>query len=102
MHVKGFKERYGVFPGILLASTATYSRIDMIANARGKEKLIGAAGQVAPEDEFISMSGFQGSGYTLDFCIDDGPGVDTVRLIYDSDPDGGLPVPAKARKSKAA
>ena len=90
---KAFKAEHGYFPNILLASSATYSRIDLVANARGKENLHGPAGNMPTEEEFISMQGFRGIGYELDFCIDDQLGIDTIRLIFDSDPDGGLPLP---------
>ena len=90
---KAFKAQHGYFPNILLASSATYSRIDLVANARGKENLHGPAGNSPNEDEYVSMNGFRGIGYELDFCIDDQLGIDTIRLIFDSDPDGGLPLP---------
>ena len=91
--IKEFKSDYGYFPNFLLASTETYARIDLVANARGKDHLRNTEGETAPEGEFVSMNGMRGDGYEIDFCIDDGLGVDTVRLIYDSDPDGGLPIP---------
>lgn len=91
--VRSFKNRFGLYPNILLASSATYARIDLVANARGKENMHNSFGQGAPESEFISMSGFRGEGYYLDFCIEEQLPLDSVRLIYDSDPDGGLPIP---------
>ena len=91
--VKLFKKRHGYFPNILLASSATYSRIDLVANSRGKDQMQGPSGQTPSEEEFASMQGFKGNGYELDFCIEEQLGVDTVKLIYDSDPGGGLPIP---------
>jgi hypothetical protein len=91
--VKAFKMEHGYFPNILLASSATYSRIDLIVNARGRDHLHNPEGLSPSEEEFISMSGFKGNGYDLNFCIEDQLGIDTVKLIYDSDPDGGLPIP---------
>lgn len=91
--VKLFKERHGHFPNILLASSATYSRIDLVANARGKDQLRSPAGETPPVEEFASMHGFRGDGYELDFCVDETLGIDTIKLIYDSDPNGGLPIP---------
>jgi hypothetical protein len=90
---KLFKKEHGYFPNILLASTATYARIDLVANARGKDQLRGSSGQTPRDEEFASMQGFKGNGYELDFCIEEQLGVDTVKLIYDSDPGGGLPIP---------
>ena len=90
--VKEFKADLEYYPNILLASNETYARIDLVVNARGKDKLRNSEGAGAPEEEFVSMNGFKGDGYELDFCMDDNTGVDTVRLIYDSDPDGGLPL----------
>jgi hypothetical protein len=66
-----------------------------VANARGKDHLRNPEGETAQEGEFVSMNGMRGDGYEIDFCIDDCLGVDTVRLIYDSDPDGGLPIPVE-------
>jgi hypothetical protein len=91
--VKEFKSAHGYFPNIALASTETYARIDLVVNARGKDHLRNPEGEAPPEEEFVSMNGFKGDGYELDFCMDDNLGVDSVRLIYDSDPDGGLPIP---------
>ena len=93
--VKEFKAQHGYFPNIALASTETYGRIDLVVNASGKDHLRNAAGENAPEAEFVSMNGFQGEGYELDFCMDDNLGLDSVKLIYDSDPDGGLPIPVE-------
>lgn len=89
--VMKFKKKHSYYPNILLASSETYARIDMVANARGKSRIKDEAGNSATS--FVSMSGFQGEGYSLDFCIEERLGVDTVKLIYDSDPDGGLPIP---------
>jgi hypothetical protein len=89
--VMKFKKKHSYYPNILLASSETYARIDMVANARGKSKIKDSDGNKATS--FVSMSGFQGDGYSLDFCIEERLGVDTVKLIYDSDPEGGLPIP---------
>ena len=91
--VKDFKTEHGYFPNIALASTETYARIDLIVNARGKDHLRNPKGESASTEEFVSMNGFKGEGYELDFCMDENLGVNSVRLIYDSDPDGGLPIP---------
>lgn len=91
--VKEFKSGHGYFPNIALASTETYARIDLVVNARGKDHLSNPEGEAPPEEEFVSMIGFKGEGYELEFCMDDSLVVDSVRLIYDSDPDGGLPIP---------
>jgi hypothetical protein len=89
--VMKFKKKHSYYPNILLASSETYARIDMVANARGKSKIKDENGNKATF--FVSMSGFQGEGYSLEFCIAERLGVDTVKLIYDSDPDGGFPIP---------
>jgi hypothetical protein len=85
--VKQFKEVHGVYPNILLASDSTYARIDMVANTNGRDNIRNPDGEIA--EKFASMSGFQGKGYSLDFCIDDRLDVDMVKLIFDSDPGGG-------------
>jgi hypothetical protein len=91
--VEKFKRSKGYYPNILLASSATYSRIDMVINARGKDRVKGKDGKIAAKDEFISPCGFKGESYELMFCTEEQLGIDTVKLIYDSDPDGGVPIP---------
>lgn len=96
-----FKIRYGVYPNILLASSGTYSRIDMVVNARGREKLYNPQGENPPAESFISMNGFKGPGYELDFCVEEQLGLDTIKLIYDSDPGGGEPLPEEKETANA-
>jgi hypothetical protein len=93
--VHKIRDTHGYFPNVLLASTEIYARLDLVANARGKEKMKNSIGEGPPELEFASMSGFRGSGYEIDFCMDELVPLDSVRLIYDSDPDGVLPIPGE-------
>jgi hypothetical protein len=100
-----FKNRFGHFPNILLASDASFNRIELIINSSGRENIKGDMGQKPQGDEFVKLTGFQGPGYSLDFCIEESLPLDSIRLIYDSNPDGGLPIPEKddlMNKSKAS
>ena len=53
-----FKKKHSYYPKILLASSETYARIDMVANASGKSKIKHSDGNKATS--YVSMSGFQG------------------------------------------
>lgn len=63
-----------------------------MANSRNREKIKNRDGGNPPETQFADMTGFVGSGYSLDFCIKENLPIDSICLIYDSDPDGGLPI----------
>jgi hypothetical protein len=91
--IQAFKKKFGVYPNIMLASSLTYSRIELVVNARSKEHLHNADGMNPSEGEFATMGGFRGVGYEVDFCMEESLAVDSVKLIYDSDPNGGLPLP---------
>lgn len=90
--VQNFKSTFGYYPNIMLASSATYSRIDLVANSRNKEKIKNGDGETPSKDQFVGISEFIGDGFSLDFCIKENLPVDSACLIYDSDPDGGLPI----------
>lgn len=82
--VRFFKE-YGHYPNILQASNATYEQIEFIA-ARNREHIKGE--RETPEHGVIELSGFEGQGFSLDFCIDESLSLWELNLIYDSDPGG--------------
>lgn len=97
---QNFKARHHVFPNILIASSETYNRIDMVANSNGQEKIRNPEGK--PAVAFVSMSGFRGQDYELAFCIDDQLDRDRVKLIFDSDPGGdGEPIEEEFESDKA-
>lgn len=84
----------------MLASSLTYSRIEIVANTRA-ENIRGDRQQKA--DQFRSLCGFVGNGYELEWCLEEKLAEFHFKLIYDSDPDGGLPLPEETSiKSKAS
>ena len=90
--VQNFKSTYGHYPNLLLSSSATFSRIDLVANSRNKEKIKNSDGENPSDAQFADMTGFVGENYFLEFCIKENLPIDSACLIYDSDPDGGLPI----------
>lgn len=78
-----FMQKHGVYPQILLASSDTFTRIDMVANTNAAEKIKNDKGN-SPK-EFVQMTGFTGPGYELSFCVDDRLGMDEVVLIFPED-----------------
>ena len=90
-----FKKKSGFYPNILLASPTTQQQIDMAANnPKGKApsgKIQGPEGE--PAEGFASISGFVAGDLNLEFCIKEELPKGVFILVYDSDPDGGLPLP---------
>ena len=96
--VQSFKAEFGHFPNIMLANSITYSRIDLVANT--KPKNIRGKKNDVPEN-FVGLSGFNGEGYSLDWCVEEELSDLEFILIFDTDPDGGLPLPQSGKKQKA-
>lgn len=91
--VTDFRERAGKTPNIFIAAEQTHRRIDIAANSR-REKILGPGNLPVPESEgFAAPSAFRGMDYELEFCMDDSLPLDHFLLVFDSDPDGGLPLP---------
>lgn len=91
-----FKIQHGFFPTIMLASSLTYSRIDMVVNATSKHKLTGSNGQKPMTEEFIRMTGFKGANYELSFCVKEALVTGTIQLLFDPGPGGGFELDEKA------
>ncbi|HOV39548.1 MAG TPA: hypothetical protein PLG79_12540 [Spirochaetales bacterium] len=95
--VKLFRKKYPVYPQILLASSATLKKFDMIAFTFHPENLIFAGEGEAPLEPVLEpgegLSGIGGKGYELDFCFKEDAPLGYCCLVYDSDPDGGEPLP---------
>ena len=96
-NVHSFNAKYGYFPNLMLANSLTYTRIDLVANTH-QEKIRGQAGDTP--DKFVGLTGFHGKDYELDWCVEDKLGDLEYVLIYDSDPNGGLPIPEEINKLK--
>lgn len=91
--VTDFRQRCGFAPNIFIASESTHRRIDIAAN-RHRENILRPDMSPVPEsEEFIAPSAFQGPDYELEYCMDDSIPQDHFLLVFDSDPDGGLPFP---------
>lgn len=92
--VMEFYNAFEVYPNILQANPATFSRMDAAANSIDKDKIRGPQGKTAGKYEFISISGFCSDDYALKFCLDWKLPNQSYALFYDSDPGGsGEPVP---------
>jgi acetoin utilization deacetylase AcuC-like enzyme len=87
-----FHSVYHVWPNILLASSATYQRIDIAANAKGERVArVGETGELElrAEIDFKSVSGFYGEGHNVEFCVEEGLLQDLIVLVFDNgDGDG--------------
>lgn len=90
LHVEAFRTHHGLAPHILVASSATFRRIDIVAK---KERLVDGQGGRAPPNEYAVVSSFSGADYLLEFCVDERIPAGSVVLVYDSDPGGGEPLP---------
>ena len=75
-----FMKRFGVYPQIILASGETFDRFDLVANTNSQENITNDSGK--NPREFVKMTGFNGPGYNLQFCVDDRFELDTIQLIY--------------------
>ncbi|MBY0515367.1 MAG: hypothetical protein K2P81_00560 [Bacteriovoracaceae bacterium] len=84
-----FKNQNGYWPNIFQASSVTYRKIEIVANAQPENiKGDGSDGMPANPNGFVELSGFQGKEYSLDMCLDEQLEELSYRLVYDSDPDG--------------
>lgn len=87
---RDFKERFNVYPNVLLASSATHAHLDMAAK---KQHVRGPGGERPDETTYTPLDSFAGPGYELAFCVDERLPGRKVSLIYDPDPGGGEPIP---------
>lgn len=90
-----FREKTGVRPNLLLASEATLKRIDLAAYNSSQDETRGSIRNpsgVIP-DATVSLEGFKAGELNLDFCIKDDAPTSSFILVYDANPEGGLPLP---------
>lgn len=85
--VSRFKASNGVYPNILLASGRTYSKIDLVANSNSRHRIKGESGDIPANP--VALTGFQGPGYDLHFCLDDDLETNQIKLIFDHGSGGG-------------
>jgi hypothetical protein len=89
--VQEFRAHHGVAPHILLASSVTFRRIDLIAK---KERLVDDDGHHPDAADHTAVSSFAGTDYTLDFCLDEHLPSASLVLVHDDGGSGdGEPVP---------
>jgi len=87
---EAFHAEFDLWPIVLLASSPTFARIDMIAD---KARYRDAEGAQPAADEYAALGSFSGEAYSLAFCIDERVSTGFFVLVFDDDPEGGEPVP---------
>ena len=90
--VMEFYSTFSIFPEILFANTRTLAWIDMAAN---RAKVEGPDGQTTKPSQSVKITEFNGPGYCISFCLKDDLKDREFILIWDSDPDGGEPLPVE-------
>jgi hypothetical protein len=85
-----FHEYFAIYPTILLASDVTLRRIDM---ATDRSRVRGPDGKTPAPGTYARIDGFETVLYRLDFYIHDRLPDGYFALLFDSDPDGGEPIP---------
>lgn len=86
--VEDYHERFGVFPDALVASRATFARMDMAADA---EHVQGAGGERPGKAEYAPLGGLHAPDYQLTFLLNDAVidrGIVLVREHTGPDGDG--------------
>jgi hypothetical protein len=82
--VSAFFSLHRVHPNILLASGATFDRIDDYLRQHPKNLVFCGEGDPPP---FAGLSSFVGEGYELEFCLDADQKANYFLLVYDEIPD---------------
>jgi hypothetical protein len=82
--VLSFFSLYRVHPNILLASGATFDRIDGYLKQYPENLVFSGEGDPPP---FDGLSAFVGEDYELEFCLDTDQKVNYFLLVYDEAPD---------------
>lgn len=91
LHAAGldFKEKFQIYPNILIASDTTYNRINLVANQKRDRLKDENGASWSDESGFVDLSTFVDEEWEVDFMQDNGLADDVIVLIYDSDPDDG-------------
>lgn len=90
MLIMAFKNRYGVFPNIMLANDETYRRIDMLANTNSRKSIRTPEGKIPEGPVVIKI--FSADVYHVNFCLKFELELYQVILIHDDGSgDGGEP-----------
>ena len=86
--VEDFVERFGVFPDALVASPATFARMDIAADPG---KIQDAGGERPHATSYTALGGLRANDYELTFFVNDDVydrGVWLVREVTDPDGEG--------------
>jgi hypothetical protein len=75
---------YRVHPNILLASGATFDKIDNYLKRHPANLVFSGEGDPPP---FDGLSSFVDGNYEIEFCLDAGQGENYFILVYDEAPD---------------
>jgi hypothetical protein len=75
---------YKVYPNILLASGATFDKIDNYLKQHPENLVFSGEGYPPP---FDGLSSFVDEDYELEFCLDADQGENYFILVYDETPD---------------
>lgn len=81
-----FRERFGLYPNVLVASDATHRRIAM---ASKPANLRGPKGESATPGEYHEISAFCTEAYELEFYEGDELAEKAILLMWESEPGGG-------------
>jgi len=91
-----FHKKFGVYPNIMLASTATWDYIDLFVNLCEPERILPPDGDFAAEpgdDGIKSITCFATPDFEINFCRDERIAADSYMLVFDEAPTfGGEPV----------
>jgi hypothetical protein len=102
LYVQKFKEKYNVYPNILLASDSTYKKIDLYAQKK-PNMIVDNDGIDLTEatEPYNGISQFLAMEYSLDCCFDFVLAEGNFTLVFDEAPDfDGEPVPVIEEKVK--
>ena len=82
-----FHKSYSVYPNLMLASEATWGKIDEYANIYNPEGIKANYDDIEYDKNGTrSISSFVTEEYCLGFCVDERAGTDYFFLVFDEDP----------------
>ena len=83
---RDFWMEFRVFPGVMLASGATFDRIDAAAKKNNIECFVNSEMRLLAKDSPDAvLSSFDTPFYSLEFAVDDGIGEGSFVLVHDPD-----------------